>query len=149
MESRAQRLHIVLVLFERKEQQAAQKLQDYRSQLEQERAQLKQLDDYAEHYLQAYAQRKHAIRPQEFISYSSFIQRLGDLRKDQQQKLDRMLPLEVKLQEEWRNSHQKTKSMQDLIERLKNEEHLAHDKQFQKVLDDLVTQAYARQSTDE
>jgi flagellar FliJ protein len=79
------------------------------------------------------------------INYSGFVHRLGQLCKEQEVKLDRMQVIYKKLQEQWRISHQKRKSIEDLIERFKQEESLLLEKQLQKELDELSTQKFARQ----
>lgn len=144
-ESRAQRMQVVLVLAERNEQQAGQQFSQYRSQVEVETEQLRQLDDYAKQYLQTYSDRKVGVRPEELIAYSAFIQRLGEARKEQQAKLDRMNKALVKFQQAWQMAYQKRESIKELITRLRLEENALLDKRLQKELDELVGQKYARQ----
>jgi flagellar FliJ protein len=144
-ESRAQRMQVVLVLAERNEQKAGQQFSQYRTQVEAETEQLRQLDDYAKQYLHSYSERKVAVRPQELIAYSGFIQRLGEACKEQQAKLDRMNNVLAKYQQAWRTAYQKRESLKELIVRLRLEENAQLDKRLQKELDELVGQAYSRQ----
>ncbi len=144
-ESRAQRMHVVLVLAERNEQKAGQQFSQYRTQVDAEAEQLRQLDDYAKQYLQTYSERKVAVRPQEMIAYSGFIQRLGEACKEQQAKLERMNKALAKFQQTWRTAYQKRESIKELIARLRLEENAQLDKRLQKELDELVGQAYSRQ----
>lgn len=144
-ESRAQRMHVVLVLAERNEQKAGQQFSQYRTQVEAEAEQLRQLDDYAKQYLQTYSERKVAVRPAELIAYSGFIQRLGEACKEQQAKLDRMHKALAMFQQTWRTAYQKRESIKELIVRLRLEENAQLDKRLQKELDELVGQAYSRQ----
>ena len=145
-ESRAKRMQVVLVLAERNEQQAGQKVSQYRQQLDAEAEQLRQLDDYANHYLQLYTDRKESVKAQELIAYSGFIQRLGLARKEQQAKLNKMEAALAQLQQAWQQAYQKRESIKDLIGRLQNEENQLVDKRLQKELDELVGQAYARKT---
>ena len=145
-ESRAKRMQVVLVLAERHEQEAGRALGEYKQQLDAETEQLKQLDDYASQYLGLYSERKTAVKPQELIAYSGFIQRLGEARKEQQAKLNRMQVTLEKLQLNWRQAYQKCQSIKDLISRLGEEENQIIEKKLQKELDELTSQAYIRRS---
>jgi flagellar protein FliJ len=143
-ESRSKRMQVVLLLTERSEQQAGRQFSDFKIQVDAEEEQLKQLDEYAKQYLAAYVGRRTQVRPEELIAYSGFIQRLGDARKEQEQRLNRMREQLVRLQHQWQVAHQKCESIKDLIERLRVDEALIIDKRLQKEMDELVGQAYAR-----
>lgn len=147
-QSRSQRMQVVLVLAERKEQQAGQQFSQYRAQVDAEKEQLRQLEDYAAQYLNTYSERKTGVRPHELIAYSSFIQRLAAARKDQETRIARMQLNLNRLQQLWQQAYQKRESLKDLIARLHQEESVALDKRLQKELDELVGQAYIRR-TDE
>lgn len=147
-QSRSQRMQVVLVLAERKEQQAAQQFSQYRTQVDAEKEQLRQLEDYAAQYLNTYSERKTGVRPHELIAYSSFIQRLAEARKDQENRLARMQLNLNRLQQLWQQAYQKRESLKELISRLQQEESVALDKRLQKELDELVSQAHIRR-TDE
>ena len=143
-ESRAKRMQVVLTLAERNEQQAGQQLSQFTLQVDAEAEQLRQLDDYAAQYLNTYANRKTAVKPQELIAYSGFIQRLGEARKEQQTRLERFQLQLERLRQAWRIVHQKTESLKDLIVRLQQEDNALVDKRLQKEMDELVGQAYSR-----
>lgn len=144
-ELRSQRMQVVLVVAERKEQQAGREFGQCKAQVEAEAEQLRQLDDYAAQYLRTYSERKTAIKPQELIAYSGFIQRLGDARKEQQARLNRMQASLEKYQQAWQLAYHKREAIKTLITRLQVEEGAMVDKQLQKELDELVGQAYLRQ----
>jgi flagellar protein FliJ len=143
-DSRAKRMQVVLTLAERNEQQAGEQLRQFTVQVEAEAEQLRQLEEYAAQYLNSYSERKAAVRPQELIAYSSFIQRLGVARKEQQSRLDRFQLQLERYRQTWRIAHQKTESIKDLITRLQQEENALLDKRLQKEMDELVGQAYSR-----
>jgi flagellar protein FliJ len=143
-ESRAKRMQVVLTLAERNEEQAGQQLSQFTQQVDAEAEQLRQLDEYAAQYLNTYSERKTAVRPQELIAYSGFIQRLGEARKEQQARLERLQVQLERLRQMWRIAHQKTESIKDLITRLTQEENALLDKRLQKEMDELVGQAYSR-----
>ena len=143
-ESRAKRMQVVLTLTERSEQQAGEKLSKFTAQVDAESEQLRQLDEYAEQYLIVYGSRKVAVKPQELIAYSGFIQRLAEARKEQQARLERLQLQLERFRQVWRIAHQKTESIKDLITRLNQEENALLDKRLQKEMDELVGQAYSR-----
>jgi flagellar FliJ protein len=148
-ESRAQRMQVVLTLAQRSEQYAGQQLGVCQAQVVAETEQLRQLDEYAAQYLNIYSERKTAVRPQELIAYSGFIQRLGDARKEQEARLNRIQTQLERLRQTWRIAHQKCESIKELIEKLKHEENTLLDKRLQKELDELVGQAYSRRETED
>jgi flagellar protein FliJ len=144
-ESRAKRIQVVLTLARQQEDIAAKRLGQYREQLTAEEQQLSQLKEYATQYMRDYAGQRQGVYAHQLINYSGFVHRLGELCKEQEIKLERMQVAYKKLQEQWRTAHQKRKSVEDLIERFKQEESLLLDKQLQKELDELSTQKFARQ----
>jgi flagellar FliJ protein len=143
-ESRAKRMQVVLTLAERNEEQAGQQLSQFTQQVDAEIEQLRQLEEYAAQYLSTYTERKTAVRPQELIAYSSFIQRLGGARKEQEARIARLQLQLERLRQMWRIAHQKTEAIKDLIARLQQEESALLDKRLQKEMDELVGQAYSR-----
>jgi len=143
-ESRSKRMQVVLTLTERSEQQAGERLGQFTVQVDAETEQLRQLDEYADQYLNVYGSRKVAVKPQELIAYSGFIQRLAEARKEQQARLERMQLQLERYRQAWRIAHQKTESIKELITRLQQEENAVLDKRLQKELDELVGQAYSR-----
>ncbi len=147
-ESRAQRMQVVQTLAERNEQQVGKQLSQLTQQVAAEAEQLQQLDEYSAQYLTTYANRKTAVRPQELIAYSGFIQRLGAARKEQETRLERFKLQLMRLQQAWRVAHQKTESIKELIVRLQQEDNALVDKRLQKEMDELVGQAYSRRGDD-
>lgn len=145
-EPRSKRMQIVLALADRHEQAAAQRLGSYREQVNAEQEQMRQLEEYAAHYLESYGSLKAGLYAQELISYSNFIQRLDGAKKEQRAKLDRMLQILEQVQQDWREKHQRRKSVQDLITRMRYEENDVLEKRLQKELDDLSAQQFQRQS---
>jgi flagellar FliJ protein len=135
----------VLTLAQQQEDLAAKRLKQYREQVTTEENQLRQLQEYSAQYMRDYAQHRQGVYAHQLINYSGFVHRLGDLCKEQEIKLERMQATLQKLQEQWRMSHQKRKSIEDLIARFKQEESLLLEKQLQKELDELTTQKFARQ----
>ncbi|MGN0921460.1 MAG: flagellar export protein FliJ [Cellvibrio sp.] len=147
-QTRSSRMAIVLNLAQKEEENAAQSLNIARQQLLIEQEQLQQLDDYRNQYLADYSVSSAPRNAQQLINYSSFIQRIDQLKLEQSQKVERAERVVVKAQTVWQQLYQKRKSIADLIERYKVEEQLAIDKKLQKEIDDLTTQRFSRQKDD-
>jgi flagellar FliJ protein len=98
--------------------------------------------------MNTYSNRKASVRAEELIAYSGFIQRLGEARKEQQARLERMQVQLNRLQTAWQLAYQKRESIKDLIKRLEHEHNVLLDKRLQKEIDELVGQAHARAALD-
>lgn len=144
-ESRAKRMQLVAGLAKKDEDDAANKLSQYREQLAAEERQLAELRDYAGQYLNAQGALRQGVMAHELINYSSFIHRLNEACKEQAAKVARMAKQLDALQQQWRIKHQKRKSIDDLIVRLQQEESVFADKRLQKELDELSAQQLLRQ----
>jgi flagellar protein FliJ len=143
-ESRIKPMQAVLMLAERKEQEVAQQLSRQNILIQTEERQLQELDSYAKQYLESYSARVANVKPQELISYSGFIQRLGDAFKEQVAKLERLYRVRDNLTQAWTKVSRKRELVNELIERLQLEESLEDDKNLQKEVDELVSQKYGR-----
>ena len=128
---------VVLTLAQRQEDAAAQRIGQWREQMQQEQQQLSQLQEYCSQYQQEYTGKRSSIFAHQLINYSAFIGRLGDLVQEQQVKLLRMQANLERLQGQWQTCYQKRKSIQDLIERFEREESALLERRLQKELDEL------------
>lgn len=136
--TRSQRMHIVLTLAQKAEDEAAQKVKEQAELLRQEIQQLDELKSYSGQYLQSYANLRDGVSAQEMINYSGFISRLADAIKEQENKKERIQQGLDKLKQVWAETHQKRKALNDLIDRLKKEESTALEKLLQKEMDELA-----------
>ncbi|WP_111640538.1 flagellar export protein FliJ [Marinimicrobium alkaliphilum] len=143
-ERRSKRLAVVLRLAEQQEQASAQRLADYRAQVTGEQAQLEQLQQYAEGYLDDYGQRRTGLRGADMIAYSGFIRRLMEAQDEQRRKLDAMAQTLARLQTDWQEKYQHRQSVARLIERLLKEENQADERRLQKELDEFSAQQIRR-----
>jgi flagellar FliJ protein len=144
-ESRAKRMQVVATLAKKQEDDAANKLSQYRDHMAQEQRQLVELRDYATQYLNTQGALRSGVLAHELINYSSFITRLNEACREQESKVARMAKQLESLQQQWRIKHQKRKSIEDLIVRLQQEDNLLADKRLQKELDELSAQQLLRQ----
>jgi len=148
-ESRAKRMQVVLTLAIRHEDDAAQKLSQFREQLAQEERQLQELRDYAAQYIQERSGLRAGVMAHELINYSHFIQRLNEACSDQENKVQRMQSLQLNLQKQWQIKHQKRKSIEDLIKRLQHEDGVILEKRLQKEMDELSSIQLRHRSSQE
>lgn len=143
-ETRAQRMQVVLTLAQRHEDEAAKRLGECRDLLAEEERQLAELVEYRDQYLNAQGEPRAGVYAQELINYSHFIGRLAEACREQESKVARTQASLALLQQQWREKHQKRKSIEDLITRLQQEESLLLDKRLQKELDELSAQQLQR-----
>lgn len=148
IEKRSVRFKIVLNLAQQDEDNAAEKLNMSRAQLQQEQVQLKQLQDYSAQYIADLSGKSTQVRASQLINYTSFIQRIHLLQQEQERKIMRAERLVEQTQSIWQQLYQKRKAIQDLIARYVSEEEAALDKKLQKEIDDLTTQKYSRQNNE-
>ncbi len=135
--ARSKRMTVVLTLAQRQEDTAAQRLREYREQIQQEEQQLIQLREYCAQYQQDYTAKRSSVLAHQLINYSAFIGRLGDLVQEQQLKLTRMQASLERLQGQWQACYQKRKSIEEMIERFVQEESVQLERRLQKELDEL------------
>jgi len=147
-ERRSQRLAVVVMLAEREEQAAAARLGEQRGTLEREQQQLAQLQDYRTQYIQDYQQLRSGATPQALMSYSGFLQRLGEAVTGQEQRLAQVRTLLEQCRAQWQEKYHRRRSLQELVERLKVEEDTVLEQRLQRELDDLAAQRFTRDSGD-
>lgn len=147
-ERRSERLAAVVMLAEREEQAAAARLGEQRATLEREQQQLVQLQDYRTQYIDDYQQMRTGATPQMLMSYSGFLQRLGDAVAGQEQRMAQVRGLLEQCRAQWQEKYHRRRSLQELVERLKTEEDAALEQRLQRELDDLAAQRFTRSSTE-
>lgn len=143
-ERRSQRMKVVLQVAEREEQAAAARLGEQQQMLERERAQLSQLQDYRQQYMDNYARPRGSVTAEALMSYSGFLQRLGEAVSGQQQKLAMVDQAREQCRLEWEQRYHRRRSLEDMIARLQREEEAAFELRQQRELDDLAAQRLTR-----
>ncbi len=137
---RSERLKVVLMVAEREEQAAAIRLGEARQALEQEEAQLAQLQDYREQYLADYRKQRQGVDARALMSYSGFLQRLGEALGGQEQKLAQVRQQLDHHRLEWQEKYYRRQSLAEMIERMRNEELTVLEQRQQREQDDLSAQ---------
>lgn len=135
---RSQRIAIVLQLLSRKEQQAAHEVEVFAQQLQGERQQLLQLQEYRREYVESTAKVRGAVDLTQLMRYRGFMQQLSQTQEAQEKKLLTMEQSLQQLRDIWVGFYRRRQTMADLIKRYQAEESQALDKLLQKELDDLA-----------
>lgn len=144
-QQRSKRMAIVLQLAEQAEQAAAEHLQQYRDQLNAAETQLQQLLDYQQEYIDQ-INAKQQLSAREMISDRSFIGQLDDAAGAQRQKLAQCHRDCDQAMLAWQQAYQKRNSIAELIDKMKLEENALMEKQLQKEIDELSSQALLRKN---
>lgn len=148
-QTRSSRMQLVLELAQKEEENSAQNLSSCKAQLQVEQEQLKQLADYRNQYIGDYSVQGVQRNANQFINYSSFIQRIDQLNQEQLRKVERAERVVEQAKIVWQRLYQKRKSIAELIQRYQTEEQFLLDKKLQKEIDDLTTQRFSRQKDNE
>ncbi len=129
---------MVLRVAEHQEQEAAGYLAQYQQQLAGERSQLDQLEQYHHSYLNEYGDTSVGHSVQDMMRYSDFIGRLAGAIDEQQLKVANAAEQCEKVMQHWQVKRHKRKSLESLIERLRQGENAELERKLQKELDELA-----------
>jgi flagellar FliJ protein len=135
---RSERLQVVLKVALRDEQEAARYVAQYQRQLQAERDQLAQLEQYRSTYQQDYADPQKQHSPDVMMRYSDFLQRLSGAIDEQNRTLESAYEQCQKVQQHWQVKRHKRQSLESLITRLSQSEEAEQERKLQKEIDDLV-----------
>ena len=133
---KSQRLHIVLELAERDENEATEAVQVFRKRLQDEQQRLLELKEYYQEYENLFSRQRSGIRASEIASQRQFLVELIRMQDRQTQQIAIVEKgLNQKL-DAWRRCHLKYQALEQLIARIKQEENRVLDRKEQKLLDE-------------
>ncbi|HEY7883744.1 MAG TPA: flagellar export protein FliJ [Cellvibrionaceae bacterium] len=135
---RSQRLQVVLMLAERKEQEAARHLSEFQQLVDGEKQQLETLIVYKDQYIEQYTRQQNTMASAQMSRYSEFIQHLGGVVSNQRQKLEQLLVQLETVRQHWQTLRYKRRAIDDLVARLAREEDAEAERLLQKMLDDMT-----------
>ena len=145
MAQRSERLKLVWDVAHRKEQAAMEALQRTRQQLDQQRAQLQNLQDYQAQYLSGLkSAMQGAMSVQNLQSYHGFVEQLAGAITQQEQVVKHAEVAFDQQRKGWLACREKCKSLDDLITRCRAEEAIARDKKLEKRMEDDLNARRAR-----
>lgn len=133
---RSQRMQVVVDLASKKENEAAQKLADIKSQLAQENSRLHDLNDYYANYENTQKQLAVGVNAQDLQKMRHFLQQLNTAKQAQQFQITQVQQQVEVLTQAWRTCYLERTAMENLVVRLKLDEQAVLDKQEQKMLDE-------------
>lgn len=143
---RSQRLQVVLRLYQRREDQAAELVTRARSELETQETQLQQLVDYQRDYQAGTAATGEAVTMAQWKRLQDYIHQLDAIIRQQQQQVGLARVELERVQTAWQNAHLERRSMESAIERISKLEQLEAARLEQKLLDEMVQQQHHRKT---
>ncbi|MDO6571893.1 flagellar export protein FliJ [Gilvimarinus sp. 2_MG-2023] len=135
---------VVLMVAKRHEQEAAGYLQQHQQIVQQQREQLGQLTEYRQNYLERMSHTQLAMSPGQLSHYSAFIHNLEAMLEQQQQQLSELEAQLTKIRQHWFSQHNRCKSIEELINRLRAGEDKDAERRLQKELDEMAAAALNR-----
>lgn len=135
--TKSQRIALVLELEQRKEQAEMEALRQARLYLDQQTAQLSNLQSYHEQYLQSLkASMQGAVNLGQLQSYQGFIDQVASAMEQQQLVVEHAQVAFDRAKHAWQLIHEKCRNLKELVQRYHNQERLAKEKQEERQLED-------------
>ncbi|MDX1453168.1 MAG: flagellar export protein FliJ [Oleiphilaceae bacterium] len=145
MTQRSDRLQLVLEVAQRKEQKAMEALQACRQKLNQQEQQLDNLRDYQQQYLNGLkGAMQGRVALQNLQSYHRFVEQLSSAIEQQQQVVVHARYAFDQARQQWLECREKSSSLNDLVQRCRQEEARVREKQLEKRLEDDLNARRAR-----
>ncbi|OMH30037.1 flagellar export protein FliJ [Motiliproteus sp. MSK22-1] len=136
---KSKRLQPVLHLAERNKKQAETALGNAQQQLAAEEEKLEQLRNYLAEYQQnAKVQQQQGVQVDILIRLQQFMSRLQEAVEQQGQQVELSRQMLTHAKNLWTAAYGRYKAMDSLIERSRQTELIAEDKQLQKTIDELT-----------
>lgn len=142
---KSQRMKVVLDQAERNEQAALEQMTASLRYLDDQKTQLESLKEYHTQYMSDMNHGKGSVLSvAQLQSNLHFVNQIDLAIQQQQTVVDQAQKVFDISKEKWSALHQKTKGLNDLIERYKDQERVLADKQEQKQLEDALQARLAR-----
>lgn len=139
-EKRSKRLQLVVDLALAAESQAARNLSAAQNELEAEKKRLSDIQSYYQSYEQQFGQNNSQIRASELSNARAFLSHLDQARQAQQVQIQHSEHRVDVAREQWRSSHLKSDSLASYQHQVASNEQIEHERQEQKIIDDMVNQ---------
>ena len=136
--ARSKRMETVLKLVGDQEKQAALRLNQSRSSVENAESQLVELIEYEKEYLQAINSNRRPDNVQSMLNDRAFVGNLAQAKEVQHSRINQLKQDEQRSLEAWTLAHRKRKQIENLIENLKQGEAADVERKLQKLLDELT-----------
>lgn len=142
---RSERLQVVLRLYLRREDQAAEVVSRARGELDEHERQLQQLVDYQRDYHDGANTPGRGVSMAQWRRLQDYIEQLRGIIAQQERQVGLARVELERAQSVWQNAHLERRSMESAIERISKLEQLEQSRQEQKMLDELIQQQQQRQ----
>ncbi|MCH8551276.1 MAG: flagellar export protein FliJ [Natronospirillum sp.] len=142
---RSKRLDVVLRLYQRREDQAAELVARARAELESHEAQLQQLQDYQADYERgAQTPDQGGVTMAQWKRLQDYIEQLDGIIRQQTRQVGLAQVELERVQVLWQNAHLERRSMESAIERISRLEQVEAARKEQKLLDEMIQQQQRR-----
>jgi flagellar FliJ protein len=142
---RSRRLEIVLTLEERKEQDALERMGDARKQVEDQQAQVDNLNRYQQEYRDQIRSNQSGVVPVSRLqAWQAFIAQLDQVILRQQQVLDQAVEVFEARRQEWQQAWERRRGMEKYIESCRQQEQKEQDAREQKLSDEAAGRMFSR-----
>lgn len=132
------------MLAKNKEQALNQKIAQIQQQCEHQRKQYQSLQSYRQAYRQSLSVPDTSLSIQQVLETEAFQLHLGQALSEQDQNMKQNETYLESLRAEWRMAYAKIKTMESLVDKAKQQEDKAAEKQVQKIMDDYPRKAYPK-----
>lgn len=145
MMPRSQRLQVVLALEERKEQQALDRMNEVRGQLQAEQQRHEELLRYQQEYHQQMrSQQQQPVFANQLQRWQSFITRLDSLIRGQLERVARAEQAFEQTRVAWQQAWERRRGMEKYIATCRDQEQSARDSAEQKQADEAAARQFSR-----
>lgn len=142
---RSERLKPIMALAEQKERDAASALGFLKNKIDAEEQKKIQLKEYGlEYHQQIIESGKQGVSGATLRRHYEFMTKLNDASHQQNGHIEELQEQVSQVQQYWLGTQGKLKAFEKLVEKAQKEEQVVQDKQDQKVMDELSSQAYTR-----
>lgn len=142
---RSRRLEIVLTLEERKEQDALERMGAARTQVEDQQAQVDNLNRYQQEYRNQIRNNQSGVVPVSRLqAWQAFIAQLDQVILRQQQVLDQAIQVFEARRHEWQQAWERRRGMEKYIETCRQQEQKEQDTREQKLSDEAAGRMFSR-----
>lgn len=142
---RSRRLSVVLSLEQRKENEALERMATAQRKVEEQQAQIRQLEQYQQEYNQQIRNSQQGVVPVARLQgWQAFIAQLDQLIRQQEQQLSLAEQQLAECRRLWQQAWERRRGMEKYIETCRQQEQREQDLREQKVADEAAGRAFAR-----
>jgi flagellar FliJ protein len=135
-------------LEDRKKQQADKFLADHIQRVENDKVQLKQLENYLAEYQAQYQETcKHGISVQTLTTYQAFMAKVSNVIDQHKNSMKYNIEQLAGVRQYWMKIYARRNAVGSLIGKIKADEQAADDKALQKLIDEASTLSVSRKKT--